>query len=99
MRKYEIVYIVAPDIEEEGQKELQQKLLEIIAAESGQVDDIKEWGKRKLAYEIEDQREGFYTEIHFTGTGKAVDELDRVIKITDGILMHIIVRREEYEKR
>lgn len=98
MRKYEIVYIIAPSIDEEGQKELQQKLLEIIAAENGQVDEIKEWGKRKLAYDIDEHREGFYTEIHFSGTGTVVNELDRVIKITDGILRHIIVRREEQAK-
>lgn len=95
MRKYEILYVVAPDIDEEGQKELQQKVLDIIAAEKGQVDEIKEWGKRRLAYEIDDHREGFYTEVHFSGTSAVVNELDRIIKITDGILRHIIVRREE----
>ncbi len=95
MRKYELIYVVAPDIDEEGQAALQSKLTDIIDKDKGQVDEIKEWGKQRLAYEIDDHREGFYIEIHFSGDGDVVAELDRVIKITDGILRHIIVRREE----
>ncbi len=95
MRKYELIYVIAPDIDEEGQATLQNKLTGIVEQGQGQVAEIKEWGKQRLAYEINDHREGIYTEIHFSGDGDVVAELDRIIKITEGFLRHIVVRREE----
>lgn len=95
MRKYELLYIVQPDLDEEQVNGLQEKIVALVAAEGGQTGEIKRWGKRHLAYEINDFREGFYTELYLEGTPQVVAELDRVIKITEGILRHIIVRIDE----
>lgn len=95
MRKYELLYVLQPDLDEEQLKALQDKVSGIIAQQGGQNEEVKEWGKRRLAYEINDHREGYYFEVHFDGTPQVIDELDRVIKITNGILRHIIVRIEE----
>lgn len=95
MRKYELLYVLQPDLDEEQLKALQDKVSGIIAQQGGQNEEVKEWGKRRLAYEINDHREGYYIEVHFDGTPQVIDELDRVIKITNGILRHIVVRIEE----
>jgi len=95
MRKYEMLYIVEPDLDEEQANSLQEKVAAIIAEQGGRVVETKQWGKRHLAYEIADFKEGNYIELHFEGAPQVVDELDRVIKITDGILRHLIIREEE----
>lgn len=95
MRKYELLYVLQPDLDEEQLKALQEKVADIITQQGGQIEEVKEWGKRRLAYEIANQREGFYIEVHFSGSPQVVEELDRVIKITNGILRHIVVRIEE----
>lgn len=95
MRSYELLYIVQPDYDEEQVTSLQDRIAGIIAEQGGQVGEIKPWGTRRLAYEIADFSEGNYVELHFEGTPQVVAELDRVIKITDGILRHIIMRVDE----
>lgn len=95
MRKYELLYIVQPTLDEEQLKELQERIVSIITEQGGQVTETKEWGKKHLAYEIMDFNDGNYIELHFDGTPQVVAELDRVIKITDGLLRHIIVRLDD----
>jgi len=95
MRKYELLYLLQPDLEEEQAKALQEKISALISQQGGQIQEVKEWGKRRLAYEIANYREGYYIEVHFDGNPEVVDELDRVIKITSGILRHIVIREEE----
>lgn len=95
MRKYELLYIVQPNLEEEQLNELQEKIVSIITEQGGQVNETKQWGKKHLAYEINDFNDGNYIELQFEGTPQVVAELDRVIKITDGLLRHIIVRLDD----
>ncbi len=96
MRNYEFLYIVQPDFEEEQVDALQERVAAIIAEQGGQVTgDVNKWGKKRLAYEIADFNEGNYIELHFSGTPQVVAELDRVIKITAGVLRHIIIREDE----
>lgn len=95
MRIYEMLYIVEPDLDEEQVSSLQERVAAIITEQGGQVVETKQWGKRHLAYEIADFNDGNYIELHFEGTPQVVDELDRVIKITDGILRHMIIREDE----
>lgn len=95
MRNYELLYVIQPDLEEEQLQALQEKINSIIEEQGGQNTELKEWGKKRLAYEIADHREGYYIEVHFAGTPQVVEELGRVIKITNGILRHIIIREEE----
>jgi small subunit ribosomal protein S6 len=96
LRNYEFLYIVQPDFEEEQVDALQERVAAIIAEQGGQVTgDVNKWGKKRLAYEIADFNEGNYIELHFSGTPQVVAELDRVIKITAGVLRHIIIREDE----
>ena len=70
-----------------------KKFTDLVAA-NGTVDSVDEWGKRKLAYEINKESEGYYTLINFTSVPSFTAELDRVYKITDGVLRSLIIRKD-----
>lgn len=95
MRKYETVFILRPDLEEEKATEVIDKFKSIIENNGGEITNVEKWGKRRLAYEIKDYREGFYMIVRFNGEPAVSGELDRVFKITDEILRHMIVREDE----
>ncbi|KNF07136.1 30S ribosomal protein S6 [Gottschalkia purinilytica] len=94
MKKYEGVFIFAPDMAEETRNNVIDRLKSIIEGE-GSLSNIDDWGSRKLAYEIDDYKEGYYTLLKFESNGEIVKELDRICKITDGVIRHMIVREEE----
>ena len=96
MRKYEVVFIVKP-LEEESTNAVIEKFSKLIAANGGTIDKEDRWGKRRLAYEIKKEVEGFYVIFYVTCSPACVDECDRVMKITDEILKHMIVRADEKE--
>ena len=79
---------------EEGIKALIEKFSNLIA-QNGTVDNVDEWGKRRLAYEIDDETEGYYVQIDFTSEPEFPAELDRVYKITSGILRTLIIKKEQ----
>lgn len=95
MRQYEVMYIVRPDLDEERTQELVEKFRTLVNNNGGEVTSVEPMGKRRLAYEIEKYREGYYVVMKFNGRPETVKELDRVLKITDGILRHLIVREDE----
>lgn len=96
--KYEAVIIIRPTLDEEATAALTQKFKALIE-ENGTLDAIDEWGKRRLAYPIDDLNEGYYVQYNFT-SGKAFPaELDRQLKINDGILRSLIVAVEEKKPR
>ena len=90
---YETVFIVSTKLGEDGIKAAVQKFKDLIEA-NGTVDSIDEWGKRRLAYEINKETEGYYTLINFTSAPEFTAELDRIYKITDGILRSLIIKKE-----
>lgn len=94
MKTYEVMYIVKP-IEEEAFDAIVKKFDALIVANGGTVEKTDRWGKKRLAYEIEDIAEGLYVLVTFQADGKAVKELDRVLKINDDILRHMITRKGE----
>lgn len=96
MRKYEIVFIVK-SLEEEATNNVIEKFEKLIAANGGKIDKEDRWGKKRLAYEIKKETEGFYVIFYVTCEPACVDECDRVMKITDEILKHMIVRNDEKE--
>ena len=96
MRKYEIVFIVKP-LDEEANNAVIEKFSKLIVANGGTIDKEDRWGKRHLAYEIQKEVEGFYVIFYVTCESACVDECDRVMKITDEILKHMIVRSDEKE--
>ena len=88
--KYETLFIVNPTLGEEEVAAVAQKF-QALVEKNGTVDKVEDWGKRRLAYAIEDLHEGYYTLIQFTSAPSFPAELDRVFKITDGIMRSIIV--------
>ncbi len=94
MRAYEVLFILKPDLEEEATNAAIEKLANLIQQNNGAVEQISRWGKKRMAYEIQDFREGFYTLILFQGDPETVRELDRVMRISEEVLRHLIVRRE-----
>jgi len=91
MKKYETIFIQNPILDEEAVKANIEKFKGIIENGGGTVDNVDVWGKRKLAYEIKKVSEGYYTLFNFTAGPELPKELDRVFRITDGIIRHIIV--------
>ena len=94
MRKYEVIFIVKP-MEEDATNAVIDKFTKLIAANGGTIDKEDRWGKKRLAYEIKDCTEGFYELLYVTCEPECVAEVDRVMKITDEVLKHMIVKSEE----
>jgi len=96
MRDYEMMFIIKPDLNEETTGEIKARLHKINDDFGGEfTGEALGWGKKRMAYRIEDYAEGIYCLWHFKGLPETVEELDRVIKITDGLMRHIIVRQDE----
>lgn len=95
MRKYEVVFVHRPDLDEEKGAALIERFKDLIESHGGEVLKIDKWGKRRLAYEVKDLREGVYIIVHMNAEPKVATELDRVFKITDEVLRHIIVREDQ----
>jgi len=94
MRKYETIFILHPSLDEEAVKAGVEKFKGVIENGGGVVDNVDYWGKRKLAYEIKKVNEGHYTLINFSAEPDLPKELDRVFRITDTIVRHIIIKEE-----
>lgn len=95
MNKYETLFILNTSLEEEAKKAIIEKFKGVIEIGGGAIENVDEWGNRKLAYEIGKANEGYYTLINFTAAPELPKELDRVFRITDGVIRHIIVRNEK----
>ncbi|MCG7335117.1 30S ribosomal protein S6 [Sporosarcina sp. ACRSM] len=92
MRKYEIMYIIRPTVEDEAKKALIQRFDEVLTSKGAEIIESKEWGKRRLAYEIDDLREGFYQLVKVNAGAEAIDEFTRLANINEDILRHMAVR-------
>lgn len=89
MENYEVLYIIDPDLGEEATAALVEKFKTLIEA-NGTVSEIDEWGKRKLAYLINDKSEGYYVLVKFSSAPEFPAELTRVMKITEGIMRSLV---------
>ena len=94
MNKYESVFIANPNLEEESIKALISKFSDLINA-NGKVEKVEEVGKKKLAYEIKKNTEGYYVVMDFEANPEFVAELDRDYRITDGVMKFITIRKDE----
>ena len=95
MKAYELLFFVAPTIDDETRLAVMKRIETTIAEGEGKVDFVEDWGKRKLAYEVAGLTEGDYTLIDFHANPANIAELDRVLRITDAVVRHKIVRRED----
>lgn len=91
MRNYELMYIIRPDVEQETVQAVVEKFQGIIV-NGGEITKQDVLGKRRLAYEINKHREGTYVLVHFVASSEIVNELERVLKISDEVIRHMIVR-------
>ena len=91
---YETIFIIDASLEEDSIKALTEKFTALIS-KNGTLESVDEWGKRRLAYEIDDKSEGYYVLANFKADGDFPKELDRQFRITDGILRTIIIRKED----
>ena len=91
---YEVLYIIDPDLGEEATAAMVEKFKALIEA-NGTITEQEEWGKRKLAYPINDKPEGYYVLVKFTSAPAFPAELDRVMKITDGVMRSLITAQGE----
>ena len=92
--KYELLYIIDVDKTEEETAAIVERFKSLIEA-NGELTEMEEWGKRKLAYLINDKPEGYYVLVKFTADPEFPAELDRVLKITDGIMRSLITVEAE----
>ncbi len=92
MTNYEAMFILRPDLEEEKVAEIMDRFRALVENRGGEVTRLEKWGKRRLAYEIQHLREGLYIILRFKGNTEIVQELDRVFKISDEVIRHMIVR-------
>lgn len=95
MRKYELMYIIQPTIEEDSKKALVERFNEILTSNGAEIIESKEWGKRRLAYEINDLREGYYQIVKANADSQAIDEYTRLANINEDIIRHIAVRIDD----
>ena len=94
LNSYETIFIIDATLAEENITALKDKFVSLIE-KNGEVESVDEWGKRRLAYEIDDKTEGVYYLVNFKADGEFPKELERQYKITEGILRTIIIRKDE----
>ena len=93
MTEYEILLLLDPDTSEDRQNEIVTRIRETVERGEGGWDRHDVWGRRKLAYEIDHKPEGFYHLLLFSSAPEVLDEITRILRITDGVLRHLAVRR------
>jgi small subunit ribosomal protein S6 len=99
MRKYEVIFIVRPDVPEEEVDKLIAQTQGVVGGAGGTVEKVEKMGRRRLAYRIRKYREGFYVLLTLTGTGDTVKEVERRFKVTDVVIKYLSVRVDEDLKR
>ena len=93
MNPYEIMLLLDPELAEERQNEILARVRELVEQRGGAWQSQDAWGRRKLAFEIDHKGEAAYYLLQFDCDAETLDELTRVLKITDGVLRHLAVRR------
>jgi small subunit ribosomal protein S6 len=95
VRAYELMVIYVPQLDEEALAAQIEKTKDLILGVGGEIEKVDQWGKRRFAYEINDNTEGFYVVIDFKAESGATSEVERILKITDEVVRYLLVRREE----
>ena len=98
-RQYELVYIATPDSTEEQLADLQQQVATVVERFSGTIESTEPWGRRRLAYEINRQREGVYVLQVINGPATMTTELDRRLRVLDIVMRHLIIRVDEAQAK
>lgn len=94
MNKYELSVIVSAKIEDDARTETIEKVKEYISRYNGTVTNVDEWGKKRLAYEIQKMREGFYYFIHFESDADCPAEVEKHIRIMENVIRYLCIRQD-----
>ena len=95
-REYETIYILKPDIDADNAERIGSRLAEVVGREAGRLTKVESWGRRRLAYDIGKQRRGVYMYLKYLGGGKVVAEIERNLRLTDGVIKYqtVLVRSD-----
>lgn len=93
-RDYELGFILNPEVNEEQTRAILERIEQIVSNYGGQIMRVNQWGRRRLAYPIERNRDGFYVFIDMVLTPETVSELDRTLKVSEEVIRHLIKRRD-----
>lgn len=94
MNKYELAVVVSAKIEDDERAQVIEKVKALIERFGGQISDVDEWGKRRLAYEIQKMKEGFYYFIHFESDSVCPNEVEAHIRIMEPVIRYLCVRQD-----
>ena len=97
-RQYELVYILPPDSSDQVVADLHTQVEGVVSRMNGQIEKHEPWGRKRLAYEIGHNKEGFYVLEVINGSGELMKELDRRLKVMDQVIRHMVVRVDEEKK-
>jgi small subunit ribosomal protein S6 len=95
VRKYELTFIVRPDISDDAVNAAVEQVQNWITNEGNEVTRVDHWGRRRLAYPIRDQREGHYVKLDVSVKAESIAAIERNLKLNDAILRHLLVRLDE----
>ena len=95
MNKYELALVVSAKIEDDARAAVVAKAQEYVTRAGGAVSEVEEWGKKKLAYEIQKQSEGFYYFIQFEAESNVPASVEQDVRIMDNVLRYLVVRKDE----
>lgn len=98
MRKYEMVVILDPSVDERTVTATFEKLVQVVPAEGGTIDNVDVWGKRKFAYEIDKKSEGIYIVLNFTAKASTAQELDRQLGLNESVMRTKVMRLDDKVK-
>jgi small subunit ribosomal protein S6 len=99
LNDYEILLMLDPEMPEDRHEEIVTRTRELVEKDGGAWQEHKPWGRRRLAYEIDHKSEGVYHLLTFSCKPAALDEVSRVLKITDGVMRHLATRRPRPHRR
>lgn len=91
---YELLYIIDTSLEEEARKELIARYSALVEQHEGKVEKVEEWGKRRLAYLVDDKPEGYYVLVNFSAPSVFPKEMERVMEIDESVMRYLITRVE-----
>lgn len=91
MKKYEVMYIIRPSLEDDARKALIEELSNAFTANGSTVESVKEWGLRDLAYEIDKETKGYYVLLNVEATVEGVNEFERLANLRENVIRHIVV--------
>ena len=94
MNKYELTLVVNAKIEDDARTDAIEKIKALIEKFGGEITNVDEWGKKKLAYEIQKMHEGFYYFIQFEADSQCPAEIERHVRIMDNVLRYLVVKKE-----